>query len=111
MAVEAKAPSVQVEVGYREASLYARHLNQQFRTGLNPCRFILSCYGKRLLAGYDDAEPAADFAISTLQPGTANFNALMAFCGPDVLLCNATIRMNVALPRLKCSHRMTCCLT
>jgi len=25
--------------------------------------------------------------------------------------CSATIRMNAALPRLKCSQRVTCCLT
>src|SRR4051794_33981365 len=36
LVVEAKAPDVTPEVGYREASLYARHLNQSYPTGINP---------------------------------------------------------------------------
>src|SRR5438034_9309301 len=32
MVVEAKAPRVPVEEGYREASLYARHINQNYPT-------------------------------------------------------------------------------
>ena len=56
--VEAKSPDVLAEVGYREASLYARHLNQRYKSGLNPCHFILSCNGDRLLAGnWDNATP------------------------------------------------------
>ena len=36
MIIEAKAPDVAPEEGYREASLYARHLNQKFPSGKNP---------------------------------------------------------------------------
>jgi|SRR5208283_506165 len=50
--VEAKAPDVLCEVGYREASLYARHLNQKYPTDCNPCRFILSTNGAELLFGH-----------------------------------------------------------
>jgi type I site-specific restriction endonuclease len=35
MIVEAKAPDVPVDVGYREACLYARHLNSQYKHGVN----------------------------------------------------------------------------
>ncbi len=34
--VEAKAPDEAVEIGYREAALYARHLNQSYPTNINP---------------------------------------------------------------------------
>lgn len=50
--VEAKSPDVPTEVGYREASLYARHLNQRYPTNLNPSRFVLATNGKTLLAGF-----------------------------------------------------------
>jgi hypothetical protein len=33
--IEAKAPDVAPEEGYREASLYPRHLNQKFPSGMN----------------------------------------------------------------------------
>ena len=48
--VEAKAPDVEAEVGYREAALYARHLNQQSKSGLNPCHFIIASNGNRILS-------------------------------------------------------------
>ena len=46
--VEAKAPEVAVEVGFREACLYARHLNADYKSGLNPCHFVLASNGKQL---------------------------------------------------------------
>ena len=54
MVVEAKAPDVAVEAGYREASLYAQHINQNYPKDVNPCRFILVSNGKQLLFGYWD---------------------------------------------------------
>src|SRR6185503_4917922 len=37
--VEAKDPTVSSETGFREASLYAKHLNSRYQTNLNPCRY------------------------------------------------------------------------
>lgn len=34
--VEAKAPDIASELGYREASLYSIHLNQDYPADLNP---------------------------------------------------------------------------
>src|ERR1039458_2780176 len=45
LVVKVKAPAVPAETGYREASLYARHLNQSYPTNLNPCRFLLATNG------------------------------------------------------------------
>ena len=43
--VEAKAPSVVSEIGYREASLYARHLNHLYKkaTLLNTIKYLSLC--------------------------------------------------------------------
>ena len=90
MVVEAKAPVVQPELGYREASLYARHINQQRRTGLNPCHFIIACNGRRLLAGYDDAQPSLDLPVAQLQPETTSFQSLVEFCGRETLVRHAS---------------------
>ncbi|MGB2679460.1 MAG: type I restriction enzyme HsdR N-terminal domain-containing protein [Candidatus Acidiferrum sp.] len=71
MVVEAKAPDVAVEEGYRDASLYARHLNQVYRTNLNPCRFILSCNGQTLLCGYWDCEPILRLQVKDLKQNSS----------------------------------------
>jgi type I site-specific restriction endonuclease len=36
LVVEAKEPEVAVQVGFREASLYARHLNEDYKSGVTP---------------------------------------------------------------------------
>ena len=53
--VEAKEPEVSVDVGFREGCLYARHLNAQYKSGVNPCHFVLSCNGKALAYGTWDS--------------------------------------------------------
>jgi hypothetical protein len=78
--VEAKAPEVAPEVGYREASLYARHLNQQYKTGLNPCRFLIACNGRRLLAGYWDSEPSLDMEVKDLCAGSNAVGRVRDLC-------------------------------
>ena len=67
--VEAKAPDVPAEMGYREASLYARHVNQNYRSGLNPCSFILASNGKEVLFGHWDAKPALRIDVEVLTYG------------------------------------------
>ena len=44
--VEAKAPGASVEGGYREATLYAQHLNSRYPAGFNPCNFIIASNSK-----------------------------------------------------------------
>jgi hypothetical protein len=85
MVVEAKAPSVAVEEGYREASLYARHINQKYPTGLNPCRFVIACNGQSLQFGYWDAQPELTIKVADLRPGGASLENLRALCSFFVL--------------------------
>lgn len=80
MIVEAKSPEVAVEVGYREAALYARHLNQQYRSGLNPCKYILACNGVRLLVGAWDSHPEIDVEIVNLSVGSTALEKLKSSC-------------------------------
>ena len=88
--VEAKAPTVPVEEAYREASLYARHVNQERRSGFNPCRYILGCNGVKILVGYHDSHPIIDASVADLQHGSALFALLTDLCGIDVLRKHAT---------------------
>ncbi len=95
--VEAKEPAVPVEQGFREACLYARHLNSRFKTGVAPTRFIMSTNGVDLIAGYwDQGAPALTLKCSDLVPGTAALAALEEFCGHRVLLAHAKEMMRVA---------------
>lgn len=97
--VEVKKPDVDVEVGYREAGLYAFHLNKQFRTGLNPCGLILSTNGLEILAGNWDDAPKLRFPTSALVPGGAATQELKNLCGYDQLAS--------LLPSLKKKSRPT----
>jgi hypothetical protein len=85
MIVEAKAPDVSPEVGYREASLYARHLNQKFPAGINPCARILATNGRTLLCGSWDAAPDLQLSLRDIRVGTAGLDALASRCSIGVL--------------------------
>jgi Type I restriction enzyme R protein N terminus (HSDR_N) len=76
LVMEAKAPDVPAEAGYREASLYARHLNQAYPTNLNPCRFILATNGVTFLAGYWDSEPDLKIDVTNLRLGSTDLERL-----------------------------------
>jgi Type I restriction enzyme R protein N terminus (HSDR_N) len=89
MIVEAKRPSVTVEVGYQEAARYAQHLNQKYRTGVNPCRFVMACNGLRVLFGYWDAAPIFDEETENLVIGSQALERLKSLCGQAVLAAHA----------------------
>src|ERR1035437_3766710 len=80
MVVEVKAPEVSTEGGYREASLYARHLNQNYATEINPCRFLVSTNGRSVLFGYWDSAPVLSVDVSDLRPGSAALESLQEKC-------------------------------
>ena len=85
LVVEAKSPDVPSETGYREASLYARHLNQSYKTDLNPCRFLIATNGKTLLAGYWDSPPVLEVQVANLRLGSADLERLRQHCHNGVL--------------------------
>ena len=85
MIVEAKAPGIPTETGYREASLYARHLNQRFPPGVNPCSHVIATNGKELLYGSWDSQPLLTLKAVDLHTGTASLEKLVAFCFSSIL--------------------------
>jgi hypothetical protein len=87
--VEVKAPGVPAEVGYREASLYARHINQKYPTGLNPTHFLLATNGDTLLFGFHDSGPTITASIRDLNPGTFALEKLQSLCGATALETHA----------------------
>lgn len=89
MAVEAKTPDVSVETGYREAALYARHINQNYPTEVNPCRFVLACNGKQLLFGYWDSMPILSIDLAELRVGSIDLDRLQQGCAYAVLESHA----------------------
>jgi type I restriction and modification enzyme subunit R-like protein len=83
--VEVKDPAVGADVGFREACLYARHLNVRYPKTLNPCRFVIATNGSELLAGYWDERPYLHLSVSELQLGSSATERLNAFCNAVVL--------------------------
>ena len=87
--VEAKEPNVPVGVGFREACLYARHLNAEYKSGINPCHFVLSCNGKQLAYGAWDTNKCQIVEIDDLRIGSNELDALIRFCHHRVLVAHA----------------------
>ena len=79
--VEAKAPSVPVEKAYKEAALYAQHLNAQRPTGFNPASFIIASSGNRVLFGRWDSHPEFDVPIAKLRPGSTKLEEIQKTYG------------------------------
>ena len=88
--VEAKEPDVPVEVGFREACLYARHLNSNYKSGINPCHFVLACNGKQLAYGSWDTNDCRTVEVGALQIGSNALNDLIKFSHHRVLVAHAT---------------------
>lgn len=99
MVVEAKAPQVAVEEGYREASLYARHINQVYPTGLNPCRFVVASNGELLQVGYWDAQPLLTIRVNDLRPGSVALQGLKDVCASLALNTHAQACLQLVRPR------------
>jgi hypothetical protein len=102
LVVEAKGPDVPAEVGYREASLYARHLNQSYPADVNPCRFVIATNGTELLFGNWDAKPILGINVESLRAGSRELEELQANCNADQLeahsiACLQQIRTQVAI--------------
>ena len=89
LVVEAKAPDVPAETGYREAALYAGHLNRSYPTNINPSRFVIATNGKKLLFGYWDSMPVIEIDVAELRVGSAQLEALRQNCRATVLESHA----------------------
>jgi len=87
MLVEAKAPGVPVEQAYREAALYARHLNSGYPSGFNPCNFVLASNGERILFGKWDAAFQFEATPQSIRPGSAALERIInEYGGPALKL-------------------------
>lgn len=90
LVAEVKDTDVALAVGYREALLYARHLNAKYPSGLNPCRFVLATNGVEVAVGvWDQDDPVLTLKASEISPGTAAVERLRAFVGRDELDAHA----------------------
>lgn len=70
--VEAKAPHVAIEEGYREGRLYAGELNKLFPPNVNPVAYVLSCNGRHLSYGkWDSERDLVTVDVSDLRVGSA----------------------------------------
>jgi type I site-specific restriction endonuclease len=99
LVVEAKEPEVAVQVGFREASLYARHLNEDYKSGVNPCKFILACNGVDLAYGTWDSNAATMVKVADLRIGSNDLEALQRFCHHRLLAAHAAQRSSTSIPR------------
>jgi hypothetical protein len=82
MIVEAKHPDRDVITGFREASQYARQVNNGYPHGFNPCVRIIACNGVDLWAGFPDQDvPHIAAKVAELTINSQALSDLIAFCG------------------------------
>ena len=99
MIIEAKSPDVDIATGYREAALYARHLNQNYKHGLNPCRYIFSCNGRKITFGYWDSTPELEFTIDEIRIGSEALESVRSFCHHRIIYSHAEKCLTAIRPR------------
>lgn len=84
--IETKSPDSTVELGYREARLYAAEINKRYPPGINPIQYVLSCNGIDILIGHVDSEQdLLKFSVTNLIPGTQELETLRSFVNKSVL--------------------------
>lgn len=99
--IEAKAPNVAAEVGYRELITYAAHLNGQYPPGVNPVQRILATNGRELLAGFADSNPKISCLVSDLFVGGLQLTNLRELMGKAVIeQLHSELRPKLRPPRL-----------
>lgn len=87
--VEAKSPQDSVDAGFREAQLYAHHINKEFPEGINPVKYVLACNGKELLYGsWDNASPRK-INCSNLTVGASEYHDFISKCRRSSILASA----------------------
>lgn len=89
--VEAKAPDVAIEVGLREARLYAGEINKRYPPEVNPIGFILASNGNQF--GFSAWDSEADSVIAPsvdVVPGSVVLQLIQGFVGKAALEKRAT---------------------
>jgi hypothetical protein len=86
VAVEIKAPGVQLSEAWNEASLYAHALNRSFNASVNPCNFVFATNGLQFAAGkWDSATPDNQGDIADLLVGSQTLADLQNLLGAEQL--------------------------
>lgn len=88
--VEAKPPDVAVEVGLREARVYAVEINKRYPPNANPIGFVLACNGEHFsLSQWDSEVSTLTFLCADARPGSAVLDALQGAIGKAALEATA----------------------
>ncbi len=84
--IEVKKPSIDCEIGYREARLYAAEINKRYPESVNPASQILSCNGIEVIFGPWDSESSAEkHKVCDLNEGSAALESLRVTQGKKAL--------------------------
>ncbi|TGQ41174.1 hypothetical protein [Mesorhizobium sp. M00.F.Ca.ET.216.01.1.1] len=84
--VEAKGPDIAIEVGLREARLYAGEINKRYPPEVNPIGYVLASNGEQIALSEWDSETNVLIAKSiNAGPGTAVFDAIVGAIGRNAL--------------------------
>jgi len=76
--VEVKNPDEDVEEGFREARLYANEINSSYPHKINPCKYIISTNGKRLLCGvWDSDSPIFNISQNNFYTSNESFSSFI----------------------------------
>ena len=90
--IEAKKPGESLEDAFSEARLYAAEVNACFPHNVNTCRYIITCNGNEIWAGFSDsAEPIRRATFSDLDVENVKYVELLDFCSREKLTALANL--------------------
>lgn len=73
--VEVKNPNEEIEDGFREARLYANEINASYPHQINPCKYIISTNGKKMLCGvWDSTSPIFEIEQNDFYSSNESFS-------------------------------------
>ena len=76
--IEAKSPNVPIEEAFSDAHLYGTQLNLEFKSGINPCQWIVTCNGHFFhVYKMDSREPLIQIPFQDIYVGSIAFDGFV----------------------------------
>jgi len=83
---EAKKPSVDVRVGFREAQLYAHQINSRYPADINPLKHVMATNGRDIVVGsWNSDQLQFSASCGDITPESQSIKELRSLVGSDAL--------------------------
>ena len=96
---EAKAPNESAEAGFREATLYAHHVNKLYPNNCNPVSWVISTNGIDIVIGHWDTSNPLIVKVNKLSPGSNDEQSIVNVLHRNIIIKHVEEYIAVISPR------------